>query len=92
MALVHKSKSRHNPLDRSEKLCHFVTLGHALMSHFVESGTANQGLRCLRFKKTCREFIAKDGFQAKHGRLHQGADMIARILLPFLTPIFPYGT
>ena len=41
MALVHKSKSRHNPFDGREKLCHFVTLGHPQMCHFVESSTAN---------------------------------------------------
>ena len=26
-------------------------------------------LGCLRFKQTCREFDAEDGFQAKHGCL-----------------------
>src|SRR6266508_3152349 len=31
MALVHKSKSRRNPLDGSEQLCHFVSLGHTQM-------------------------------------------------------------
>jgi len=41
MALVHKSKSRHNPIVESEKLSHFVTLRHTQVRHSVESGTAN---------------------------------------------------
>jgi hypothetical protein len=71
MALVHKSKSRHNPFVGSEKLCHLVTLGHTEVSHFVESSTANQCLRCLRFKQTRREVVAENGFQAKDGCLRQ---------------------
>jgi hypothetical protein len=92
MALVHKSKSRRNPLDGSEKLDHFVTLGHTQVHHFIESGTTNQSLSCLCFKQARREFVAKDSFQAKHGCFRQRTDMIARILLPFLTPIFTDGT
>ena len=61
------------------------------MRHFVESGATNQCLCCLRFKQTCREVVAEDGFQAKHGGLRQGTDMIARILLPCLASVFTNG-
>ncbi len=62
VALVHKSKSRRNPLDGSEQLCHFVSLGHTQMRHFVKSGAPNERLGCLRFKQTCREIITENSF------------------------------
>ena len=41
MALVHKSKSRRNPFVESGKLCHFITLRHTQVCHFIKSGATH---------------------------------------------------
>ena len=49
-ALVHKSKSRHNPSIGSYRLGNFVALRHTQMGHSIESSATDQGLRRLGFQ------------------------------------------
>ena len=67
-ALVHKSGRGPKPGIGNKRSGNWIALGHAEVSHLVESRTTDQCLCGLRFDQAGRELVSKDGFQPKHGR------------------------
>lgn len=63
---MHESKNRHNSSIWELGLCDQVTFRHAEMGHAVECQTTDESLRGLRFQRTSRKLVSKDGFQSEH--------------------------
>src|SRR6266487_3534839 len=84
MALVHKSKNKHNPAMWKQGLRNWITYWHTEIGYSVERQATNKSLGRLSFQPASRKLVTKDGFQAEHDGFSQRANMVARIILPLL--------
>src|SRR5215212_10588896 len=88
MALVHKSKNKHNPALRKQELRNWITYWHTEIGYSVECQATNESLGRLSFQEASRKLVTKDSFQAKHDGFSQRANMVAKIILPLLPSMF----